>query len=373
MSSALIQLRSVIVKEVRQTLRDSRMRNQLMMQPIIQLLVFGYAADFTVDHVPTVIVDEDRTSVSREHVAELLADGTLTSAGYADEPTANAMIDDGRANVALIIPKGFARDLDAHRPAMVQVILDGSNPTRSSAAGSAAARYFVGAGAAMVASQQPSRASVGVDVQPRVLYNPQMRTQAYIVPGTAAMQLLMSTAMLSSMGLAREKELGTLEQVLVTPIPTWVLMLGKTLPFVGIGLFNVLTSLSVGAWAFDVPLHGQPSFLLAATIAYLMSTLGAGLFISTMSNSQQQAFLGGFLFMMPAMLLSGNLTPLAAMPRWLYPLTYFNPLRYYIQVLRGSLLRGAGWAEMWPQLVALLIFGTVILGLSSMRFRKRLG
>jgi ABC-2 type transport system permease protein len=212
-----------------------------------------------------------------------------------------------------------------------------------------------------------------VSFQPRVLYNPQMRTQMYIVPGTAAMQLLTATAMLTAMGLAREKELGTLEQVMVTPIPTWVLMLGKTLPFVGIGIFNVLVSLSVGAWLFGVPLQGDLSFLLAATLAYLMSTLGAGLFISTMSNSQQQAFMSAFLFLMPAMLLSGNMTPLAAMPDWLKPLTYLNPLRYYIQVLRGSLLRGAGWPEMWPQFLALATMGTVILGLSSLRFRKTLG
>jgi len=152
-----------------------------------------------------------------------------------------------------------------------------------------------------------------------------------------------------------------------------VLMLGKTLPFVGIGLFNVLTSLTVGAWLFGVPLHGDPTFLLAATLAYLMSTLGAGLFISTMAKSQQQAFMGGFLFLMPAMLLSGNMTPLAAMPDWLRPLTYLNPLRYYIQVLRGSLLRGAGWPELWPLFAALLLFGTVILSLSSLRFRKTLG
>jgi ABC-2 type transport system permease protein len=368
MPKFLTQLFAVMLKEVRQTLRDSRMRGQLLMAPVIQLFIFGKAADFTVDHVPTVIVDEDRTSVSREHIHRLLADGTLEDAGEADEITATAMIEDGRAAAAVIIPHGFTRDVDRNGPATVQVVLDGSNPTRSGVVGSAAARYFAAAGYEVTTNRERP----GVAFQPRILYNPQMRTQLYIVPGTAAMQLLMATAMMTSMGLAREKELGTLEQVLVTPIPNWVLMLGKTLPFVGIGIFNVLTSLAVGAWLFGVPLHGDITFLLAATLAYLMSTLGAGLFISTMSNSQQQAFIGGFLFMMPAMLLSGNLTPLAAMPDWLRPLTLLNPLRYYIQVLRGSLLRGAGWPDMWPQFAALLVFGAAILTLSSRRFRRTL-
>lgn len=359
----LVQLRSVMLKEIRQTLRDPRMRAQLLVMPLIQLVIFGYAADFTVDRVPTVIVDHDQTVVSREHIRRILADGTLLYAGAADEPTAEAMLDDGRANAAVIVPPDFSRQLDRGRPATAQVILDGSNPTRSGIVGSAVARYFATAGGA-----RPK-----MDFDARVFYNPQMNTQFYIVPGTAAVQLLMATAMLTAMGLARERELGTLEQVQVTPIPTWVLTLGKTLPFVGIGLFNVLTSLSLGAWLFDVPLHGDPSFLFAATLAYLMSTLGAGLFISTMSNSQQQAFLGAFLFMMPAMLLSGNMTPLDAIPDWLRPVTYLNPLRYYIQVLRGSLLRGAGWAEMWPQLLALTVMGVLILGLSARRFRKTMG
>lgn len=376
MNMVLIQLWSIIQKELRQTFRDARMRNQLMIQPVIQLLVFGYAADFSVDHVPTAIVDQDQSSVSRHHIQRLLADGTLAFAGDAEMAQANAEMDDGRVNAIVLIPHGLAEDIDGGQRANVQVILDGSNPTRSGIVGGAVARYFALAGQEL--SNPMGGTKVGAkrgraSFQPRVLYNPQMRTQMYIVPGTMAMQLLMATAMLSAMGLAREKELGTLEQVLVTPIPTWVLMLGKTLPFVGIGLFNVMTSMAVGAWLFGVPIQGDASFLLASTLAYLMSTLGGGLFISTMANSQQQAFMGAFLFMMPAMLLSGNMTPLAAIPSWLQPLTYFNPLRYYIQILRGSLLRGAGWGEMWPQFVALAVMGCVILFWSSTRFRKTLG
>ena len=357
----LTQFVALVRKELIQTFRDPRMRFQLLVVPLIQLTMFGFAADFRVDRVATVVVDEDNSATSRQHIAAMLADGTLADAGRADLADAMQALDDGSAHVAVLLPPGLEADMTRGETARVQVVLDGTDPMRSGSAASAVARFY----AATTASAPPA-----VRLEPRVLFNPELRTPWYVVPGTAAMQLLMATSMLAAMGLAREKELGNLEQIMVSPIPSWVLVLGKTLPFVGIGLFNLATSLFLGAWLFDVPLHGSPSFLVVSTLVYLLGTLGIGLMISTVSDSQQQAFVGAFLFILPAMLLSGNLSPVAAMPMWLQALTWFNPLRYEIEILRGSLLRDAGWGALWPQLAALTALGTTTLTLASLRFRK---
>jgi ABC-2 type transport system permease protein len=174
-----------------------------------------------------------------------------------------------------------------------------------------------------------------------------------------------------AMGLARERETGTLEQLQVTPIPSWLLMLGKILPFVAIGVVDLCLALVVGAWIFDVPLRGNLLVVLVATFAYLLSTLGSGLLIATMSRTQQQAYLGGFLFMLPAVLLSGVLTPISSMPAWLEPVTYLNPVRYFVEIMRGVLLRGGGFAELGPQLAALWVFGVFVLAFASAQFQRR--
>jgi ABC-2 type transport system permease protein len=192
------------------------------------------------------------------------------------------------------------------------------------------------------------------------------------VPGIAAMLLVVVTTIVTSMGLAREREMGTMEQVLVTPIRPLDLLVGKMAPFVVIGLVDVALLMSAGTWLFEVPLRGNLFGLLVGTLLYLMTTLGVGLLISTLSGSQQQAFLGGFLFVMPAILLSGVMTPIRAMPEWLQLLTYLNPLRYYAEVMRSTLLRGAGFVELWPQLAALAVFGAAVLAIANARFHKRL-
>jgi ABC-2 type transport system permease protein len=193
-----------------------------------------------------------------------------------------------------------------------------------------------------------------------------------MVPGIAAMLLVIVTTMVTAMGLAREREMGTLEQVLVTPIRPLLLLAGKMAPFVVIGLVDVALLMGVGTWLFDVPLRGTLPVLLLGTLLYLMTTLGMGLLISTISRSQQQAFLGGFLFAMPAILLSGVMTPIRAMPEWLRAVTLLNPLRWYADVMRTTLLRGAGFAEQWPQLLALLALGAGILTAATLRFHKRI-
>lgn len=372
---ARLQLAAVIRKEVLQTLRDRRVMFLLMVAPLIQTIVFGYAVNFDVDDVPTVVADLDRTPESRLHARRLLADGTLARAGVAGSPVdAERAIDAGEAAAAVIFPRGFGADLAAGRAAEVQVVIDGTDPNRATVASSAAARYF---GELGVELQRDRLAALGarvpeVGLAPRIAWNPTLRSAPYMVPGIAGMLLIIVTTIITAMGLAREREMGTLEQVMVTPIQPFWLLLGKMTPYVVIGILDVMLLVGIGSWLFDIPIRGTPLALLIGTVLYLFSTLGVGLLISTLSENQQQAFLGGFLFAIPAIILSGVMTPIRAMPDWLRPLTYVNPVRWFVEVMRGVMLRGAGFADLWPQLLALLLIGSAILAFAAARFRKRL-
>jgi ABC-2 type transport system permease protein len=374
---AWIQYLAVVRKEVLQTLRDRRVMFMLIFAPFLQTLVLGFAVDFDVDRVPTVVADQDRSQESRTHLRRVLADGTLRLVGGADSAEQGAAaLDVGAAAAVLVIPPRFGSDVAAGRPAQVQMILDGTDPNRSNVAAGAVSRYF-GEDALRRAGERARAAGVApparVEIVPRLYYNPGLKSAPYIVPGIAAMLLVVVTTLVTAMGLAREREQGTLEQVAVTPVPASVLLAAKMTPFVFIGFFDVLLLVTVGTWVFGVPLRGNLGVMALATLLYLLSTLGVGLLISTISANQQQAFLGGFLFTLPAMLLSGIMTPVDSMPRWMQVLTYANPLRYFQEIARSNLLKGGGLADLWPQLMALALFGTVIFGLAAARFRKRSG
>jgi ABC-2 type transport system permease protein len=374
---ALTQYLAVVRKEAFQTLRDRRIMFLLVAAPLIQTILFGFAVDFDVDRVPTVVADLDQSPSSREHVRRLLADGTLLGAGSAGSGAeADRLIDVDRAAAAVIVPPRFGADLAAGRPATVQVVIDGTNPTRATAAASAAGRYFGEVAQDLVRARlaEAGRSALPeVKVIPRVLFNPSLKTAVYIVPGILAMLLVIVTTIVTAMGLSREREVGTLEQVLVTPVRPFVLLLGKMTPFVVIGLFDVLLVLTAMTWIFHVPVRGPLAALALGTVFYLCSTLGVGLLISTMSSNQQQSFLGGFLFIIPAVLLSGIMTPIRSMPEWLQAGTWLNPLRFFAELVRGVLLRGAGFRDLWVQLVVLAAYGTAILVLATLRFRRRLG
>jgi ABC-2 type transport system permease protein len=255
----------------------------------------------------------------------------------------------------------------------VQVILDGTDPNRASMAGAAALRYF-GERAEDLARERlraAGRQPAQIEVVPRVAYNPRLQTAPYLVPGIAATLLVIVTTLVTAMGLSRERENGTMEQVLVTPIrPVW-LLLGKLLPFLVIGLLDMGLLIAAGTWLFDVPLRGNLLVGLVGVALYLFSTLGVGLFVSTVSQTQQQAFLGGFLFMLPAILLSGILTPIRAMPGWLQAVTYLNPVRHFAEVMRNVLLRGAGLGDLWFQLASLAVIGVAVMWLAVTRFRTQ--
>ncbi len=378
MRRVLVQLMAVIIKEIRQTVQDKRMIFLLVAAPFLQLLLFGFAIDLGVDQVPTVVVDLDGTSDSRELMQRLLADGTLAEVGRAGSVAeAERALEDGSAAAVLVVPAGTSRDLARGEPAQVQILLDGSDPTRSGVAGGAATRFFAEEGLG-IARERIQAATGGrmnlpsVTVRPRLLYNPTMSSPIYMIPGIAGMLLLIVTTIVTAMGLAREKEMGTLEQVRVTPLPTPVLMIGKVTPFIVVGLLDVTGALAVGAWIFDLPIRGSLLSFYGVTALYLLTTVGMGLFISTVANTQQQAFLGGFMFILPAMLLSGTLTPIHAMPGWMQPITVLNPLRFYMEAVRAILLKGTPLADLMTQTLALAAYGTAILGMASLRFRKRL-
>jgi ABC-2 type transport system permease protein len=373
--SARVQLAALFRKELRQTLRDRRVMFMLIAAPLLQTLLFGYAVDFTVDRVPTVVLDRDGTDVSRLHARQLLADGTLERVRQVNgAPAAEAELDEGRASVAVMLPERLAADLAAGRPAEIQVVLDGSDPNRSVVAGAAAAQYFGQVGERM---GREKLAAAGLTppaqlvLSPRISYNPTLQSPPYMVPGIAALLLLVVTTLVTAMGLAREREMGTLEQVMVTPIRPIVLLFGKIAPYVVFGFVDVILLVVAGTWAFGVPIRGPVGLLLVGTLLYLLTTLGVGLLVSTVSATQQQSFLAGFLFIMPAVLLSGVVSPIRSMPGWLQTLTLLNPVRHYAEVMRSCLLRGAGFADLAVPLGALALIGGAVFTAAVLRFRTR--
>jgi ABC-2 type transport system permease protein len=331
--------------------------------------------DFSFEDVPTLVVDRDQSFTSRTHARRMLADRTLRrKAGRVDVASALAQLASGDAAAALVLPTGLERDWLAQRPSQVQVILDGTDPNRAVVVATTAAQYFGEVAQQAVddrlqALGRPRPASI--HQIPRILYNPGLDTAPFMIPGVMTMLLVISTTVVTAMGLSREREMGTLEQVLVTPIRPAFLLLGKMTPFFIIGCFDVFLVLTVGVWLFKVPLFGNPFVLVSATMLYLLCTLGIGLLISSISKTQQQSFLAGFLFIMPAILLSGVMTPIAAMPAWLRVLTYANPVRYFIEILRANLLKGATFADMGWRLAALAGLAAAILLAAVVRFRKR--
>jgi ABC-2 type transport system permease protein len=373
-------------KELSQTLRDRRMLATLVVSPVLQLVVFGYAIDLDVDRIPTAICDQDRTPASRDLAQAFFADRTfLRREDVLDPNEVQDALETGRASAALVVRRGFALRLARADAAEVQVIVDGTDVTLAQVASNAASQFLLLRGIGVEPSgwgppQGPeghpaaSHASglAAATLAPRVMYNQRLKSAVYMLPGVLATLLLNVTAIVTAMGLAREREMGTLEQILVTPIRPAVLLAGKCLPYILFGLIDVLAILLLGNLIFDVPFRGSFGVVALGSFLYLFSTLGIGILIATLSSSQQQAMLGAFAFMLPAMLLSGFMSPISSMPAWLQPLTMLIPMRHYIEIMRGCLLKGAGIRDLGQQIAALTVLGVGILGVSVARFRKRL-
>ncbi|HVO11326.1 MAG TPA: ABC transporter permease [Vicinamibacteria bacterium] len=369
----------VIVKEFLQIRRDVRMIPIIFVAPVVQLTVFGFAVNTDVTRVPTVLVDEDRSARSRDFVSRFVDSGYFELVASFDQAdAAERWLVTGRAQLGLVVAPGFGSAVGSGRTAAVQVIVDGSDAASANIAlgyASAAAQGYAVAVQQMRAQAGPSPAARPgqVGLEPRVFYNPDLRSRWYYVPAVLAMILMVMTQLLSAMGVVREKEIGTMEQLIVTPIRPWQLLVGKLAPFAIIGMVQVFLVTGVAVFGFGVPLRGSFLVLLGLSGLFLLSTLGLGLLISTVVQNQQQAMMtAGLGLMMPMILLSGLIFPIENMPPAIQLATYAIPLRYYAEVIRGVFLRGSGLDVLWPQALALLGLGLAIMSVASLRFRKRL-
>ena len=367
-------------KEFAQVFRDPRMRMVIFGVPILQCLIFGYAVTMDVRHVGLVVIDRDNTPASRELVAAFLGSDYFEARLWADdERAARARIDSAEASGILRIEAGFGGRIASGQAAPVQLVVDGSDSNTArlvlNYSQSVAMRYNRGAQVVGVAAG-PGEALSGearaIDFRPRAWFNENLESRNYMVPGIMAVLVMLVTLMLTGMAVVREKEVGTIEQIMVTPIRPIEFILGKCAPFVVIGYLDVFLVTAVGVWWFGIPIRGSFLLLLGGMGLFLMSTLGIGLFISTVSSTQQQAMMTTFLFFFPAMLLSGFIYPISNMPEPVRWVTLLNPLRHVLVIIRGIFLKGVGFDILWPQMLGLLLIGVTVLAIAISRFRKTL-
>lgn len=381
------RLRRIIRKEFIQALRDPRMRSMLFLPPLIQLMIFGYAASLDVDNAKIAWMDQDHTPESRELLSEFEGSGRFIIAGIPrDERAMQMMMDRGQVDAVVRVLPGFARDVKRGRSTSVQVLLDGTNSnTASIVSGYAAqtiARYSSRSvnhqtHGMLVGATEDAGGAVGqpvpsVSPRSRVWFNPDLRSRNYFIPGVIVNIITLVTLSLTAMAIVREKEIGTMEQLMVTPIRASELIIGKTLPFVAVGIWDMLLVMGAALLVFHVPFRGNFWLLFGSTLLFLLTTLGAGLFISTVSKTQTQAMMATSLFFQPFFMLSGFTFPIRNMPTLAQWMTFFNPVRYFMEIVRGVFLQGAGIESLWPQLAALAVFGVTILWLSIQRFHKQL-
>ena len=371
------RLAAIIIKEFVQLARDRRTLAMALLMPVIQLLLFGYAITTEVEHLPTVVFDQSQSQESRALLRRFVNSRFFDIAAHvANLQDVQASIDGGRARVGIVIPPDFAQALQTGRPAQVQVIVDASDPLVARSALSTA--EAIGQVASLeIATRLLTRAAlpvrgVPVEVRTRAWYNPDLRSVNFMVPGLLAVILSMLTLMLTAIAIVRERELGTLEQLVATPIRRAELMLGKILPYVVLGYVDITLALLIGAFWFRVPIRGSLLLLYALALVFYLTTLGQGILVSTVSRTQRQAMQAAFFVFLPTLLLSGFMFPREGMPPVIQWLGYAIPLTYFLIIVRGIILKGIGLTELSGQIVPLAILGLVFFTVSVLRFQKRL-
>lgn len=367
MRDSLERVAGLVRKEFRQLFRDPRMLRLIVLSPMLQLVVFGYAVSTDVRHTRLFVVDGDRTAASRALVDALVAGDWFRVVGRSDRPTdAAAALDHGRAVVALRIPPGYARDLRGPGGASVQLLVDGTNSNVATVALGYAEQIVRSHGLASV--ERTVRPPV--DLRERAWFNPSLASRNYNVPAVIGNIMLIMSLLLTSLSVVREREIGTLEQLMVSPLSPGELIAGKTIPFGLVAMGQMMMITAVALLWFRVPFLGFAPLLALASLLFLLSMLGLGLLVSTISNTQQEAFLTTFLLIMPVMLLSGFMFPVTSMPAAFQWLTLLNPLRHYLEIVRALFLKGAGLDALWPQYAALAGMGFGVLGFAGTRFHK---
>ena len=375
----LARLKQMLIKEFIQVFRDKRTRVVLFGPPIIQMLIFGYAATFEIRHVPAVVLDLDHSQESRELISRLSSSPYIdVQRQLTDYREIGNLMDRGETTLALQIDPGFAEDLRKGQTVPLQVIVDATNSNTALVAAGYINQIVLGFGrdyqrdriyriSPQLAERIPS-----IQLDQRPWYNTDLKSSWFFVPGIVGSLTLVLVTTLTAFAVVREREIGTLEQIMVTPIRPVEFILGKTLPFFLIGLFDVALIATVGTFWFQVPFRGEILVLLTGAVLFLLCMLGVGLLISTLSSTQQQAMITSFFFIMPAITFSGFGFPISTMPQWLQYLTYLSPLRYFLVVLRGTYLKGIGLDILWPDMLAMAVLGASLLTIAILRFHKAL-
>lgn len=373
------RIQTILIKEFKQVFRDPRMRFMIFIGPLLQVLIFGYAATTDVKNIPTAVYDLDNTPASREVTRQFSFSKYFNIKDYVySDKQERELIDRSKVAVVLRFNHGFASDLEGNKGAQIQLIVDGTDSNTAAIALSYAGKIIQKYSDSVLRNRasillKQALAFPSVELRDRAWFNENLESRNYFIPGVIAMLITVTSMLLTALAIVREKEIGTMEQLIVSPIKPIELILGKLAPFAVISFIDLAFIAAVGVLWFKIPIRGDMLLLVGSTCIYLLTTLGLGLFISTIASTQQEASMSIFLFLPVMNLLSGFAFPITSMPQTVQYFTYIIPLRYYLEIVRGIFLKGTGINILWPQLAALSVIGISVITMSSLRFHKRLG
>ena len=373
-----MRILDLILKEFRQLRRDRRLLPIIFIMPLVQLVLFGYAVSTDVKHLKTVVCDQDRTPESRTLMQDLTGSEYFDEVGRLDQPDGvRQWLDSGRASIAIVIPWGYAGNLQQGHTAVVQALVDGTDANTGTVAVGYLGKIVQARGGKAFRTRLSriglaAAAQGGVNPSVQIWYNPGLESSRFMVPGVMCTVVAMVVLILTALSLVRERETGTMEQLIVTPVRPWELIVGKMAPYLVVGYGNIAVILAAAELIFRLPIRGSLWLLAGGSGLFLVASMATGLLISTTAQTQQQAMMVATFFILPNQLLSGFIFPLENMPPALRLMTYFMPMRYYLVTVRGIFLKGNGLAELWDQFIPLAVLAAGVLVVATLRFRKNL-